>query len=94
MKVKQLLEEYNLDIDDLRWHLCTELSQRLLSHGKKPDELTRLIWAGTLEEELYDMEERWLRQTQAQLDEKTLDEAHLRDRLAEMEISRRRRKGY
>ncbi len=94
MNVKQLLEEYNLDIDDLRWHLAGELAERLLSHIRKPDELTRFIWSGALSDALYDMEESWIRQTQTQLDEKTLDEAHLRDRLSEMEISRRRRKGY
>ena len=94
MNVKALLKEYNLEIDDVRWYLSEVMSQRLSSMQQKPEDLIRFIWSGEMSDELYDMEERYLQTMQDQLDEKTLDEAHLRDTLSEMESSRRRRQGY
>lgn len=94
MTVKELLEEYNLEIDDVRWYLSEVLTERLLSMQNSPQEITKMIWSGALSDELYDMEERYLRTLQDQLNEKTLDENHLRDTLSEMEMIRRRRHGY
>ncbi|MDC7233730.1 MAG: hypothetical protein PQJ58_10895 [Spirochaetales bacterium] len=94
MNVKSLLEEYSLEIDDVRWYLSQVLTERLGSLQNNPDELARFIWSGALSDELYDMEERYLKTLQDQLDEKTLDENHLRDTLSEMESYRRRRLGF
>lgn len=94
MNVKALLKEYNLEIDDVRWYLSEVMCQRLSSMQENPDEITRFIWSGEMSDELYNMEESFLQTLQDQLDEKTLDEAHLRDTLSEMEASRRRRQGF
>lgn len=94
MNIKSLLEEYSLEIDDVRWYLCQILTERLTSLQNNPDELTKFIWTGELADELYDMEEKYLKTLQDQIDETTLDESHLRDILSEMETSRRLRFGY
>lgn len=94
MNVKILLEEYSLEIDDVRWYLSQVLTERLNALYHNPDELQRFIWSGELSDELYDMEEKYLKTLQDQIDEDTLDESHLRDILSEMDIARRKRFGY
>jgi hypothetical protein len=94
MNVKSLLDEYSLEIDDVRWHLSLVHTEKLSAMHHTPDEITKLIWSGELGDELYNMEEKYLKTLQDQIDEKTLDESHLRDILSEMEIARRRRFGY
>jgi len=94
MDIKSLLNEYSLEIDDVRWYLSLVLTERMLSMAEKPDELTKFIWSSELSDELYNMEERFLKTMQDQIDEKTLDESHLRDMLSEMETARRRRFGF
>ena len=93
MNVKNLLEEYSLEIDDVRWYLSRILTEGLLSMHNKPDDMARFIWSGQLSDELYDMEERFLKTLQDQTDENTLDESHLRDVLSAMETARRGRLG-
>ncbi len=94
MNIKLLLEEYNLELDDVRWYLSEVMTQRISSMYHSPEELIRFIWSGELSDELYNMEERYLQDLQIQIDENTLDESHLRDTLSEMEASRRRRQGF
>ena len=94
MNIRELLEEYTLEIDDVRWYLSKIMTHRVLSHSEEPDELTRYIWSGEMSDELYNMEERYLQKLQDQMDENTLDESHVRDILKEMEGERRKRMGY
>lgn len=94
MTIQKLLEEYGLEIDDVRWYLSHIMAERLLSYQENPEDLIRLIWSGTLNDDLYNMEERHLKELQDQKDEKTLDESNIRDILNEMETLRRKRHGY
>ena len=94
MNIKVLLEEYNLEIDDVRWYLSKLMTLRILSHIDDPDELTKYIWSGEMSDELYNMEEQYLQKLQDQMDENTLDESHVRDILKDMEGDRRKRLGY
>jgi len=94
LTIQKLLKEYNLEIDDVRWYLSQLMTQRLLSHNENPGELTKFIWSGELHDEIYNMEERYLKELQDHMDEKTLDESHARDTLKEMENARRNRHGY
>jgi len=94
MDIKSLLKEYSLEIDDVRWYLSLILTERMLSMAEKQNELTKFIWSSELSDELYNMEERFLKTMQDQIDEKTLDESHLRDMLSEMETARKRRFGF
>jgi len=85
------MKEFGFQIDDVRWHLCSEIAQRFLALRDHPDELTRLIWSGKVETELYDMEERYLRSLQEDLDRALTDEAHLRQLFQEVRRSKLRR---
>jgi len=94
MSIQELLKEYGLEIDDVRWYLSRVMTERLLSYQSSPADLTKCIWSGELNDELYNMEERYLKTLQDQKDEGTLDESHIRDIMSEMEMARRRRFGY
>ena len=94
MNIQELLKEYNLEIDDVRWYLSNVMTERILSNSHNPEEITRLIWSGELNDELYNMEERYIQQLQDQKDENTLDESHIRDILNDMDSMRRKRYGY
>ena len=91
MSLKALLEEYNLEIDDVRWYLSCSLAERLLQYRERSYELIKYIWSGVLEDELYEMEERYLAQLQADYDRGYIDDAKIREILAEMVAARTRR---
>jgi len=94
MKVKKLLDEYGLEIDDVRWYLSTVQAGRLLEYGKLRDgtaQLARHIWCGGLEDELYDMEEQFLVQLQSDWERGLNDEARVREVLQEMSDLRTQR---
>ena len=56
VKIRELLQEYDLEIDDVRWYLASTQADRILSYRESKRELIRLIWSGSLEGELYDMQ--------------------------------------
>lgn len=79
MNVHSLLAEYDLDIDDVRWYLAKIQTERLLEYRERRFELIRLIWSGKLEADLYQMEERFLKELQDKLDTKQSDESEIRN---------------
>jgi hypothetical protein len=85
------MQEYDLEIDDIRWYLAAMQAQRLLSFKENKRELIRLIWSGSLEGELYDMEERFLGELQTRLDQGSRDEIQVRAVLKEIVSSREKR---
>ncbi len=91
--INAYLEEYDLTIDDVRWHLSIVQANRLLTYGESPLELARLIWSGALERELHDMEESLLRKLGDDLRTARADEEEVRLLMEEIrasKISRRR----
>jgi len=86
-----MMNELDLGIDDVRWHLASEQAERILQYRERPYELNRLIWSGTLEAELYDMEERFLRGLQDELDRGLRDPASVRTVLRKVAASRQKR---
>lgn len=92
IKIEDLTDEYGLELSDIRWYLSIEMSRRLVSYADEPNELADLIWRGSLGDELYDMEERYLRDTQDLLDRGLMDEAQIRNRLSEALRARRLRR--
>jgi hypothetical protein len=92
MRVVQLLEDYDLSIDDVRWYLSTIMAHRLLTYEERPEELGQFIWSGRLADELYNMEERYLASLQDQLDRELMDESKVRETLAEVEAAKRKRR--
>jgi len=86
-----LMQEFDLEIDDIRWYLAAIQADRLLSYRENKRELVRLIWSGSLEGELYDMEERFLAELQNRLDRGSRDEVQVRSLLREIVASREKR---
>jgi uncharacterized protein (UPF0548 family) len=91
MKIAELLEELDLSLDDIRWFLAVRQTERLLSLKDTPLEVTRLLWSGALESELYDMEERFLAEQNEALRRGRKDETAVRQLLAEVARVRARR---
>ena len=75
------MDEYDLSIDDIRWHLCCEIADSLLLLKETPEELTRLVWSGELEGRIYDLEERFLASLQDELDRGLTDETSVRSHM-------------
>ena len=91
MKIAALLEELDLSIDDIRWYLALQETDRLLQLKDRPQELTRLLWSGALEKDLYDMEERFLAELERELTRGRRDEAAVREHLRRVAAARGRR---
>jgi len=91
MKITELLEELDLSLDDIRWFLAVRQTERLLALKDSPQEITRLLWSGVLERELYDMEERFLAEQGEALARGRRDQTVVRQLLAEVARARARR---
>ncbi len=89
--IKELMTEYSIKIDDIRWLVSTQIQNSILSYKENLKELTKLIWSGKLEADLYNMEERYLEDIASQLDRGLVDEAWIREQFAEVSALRCRR---
>jgi hypothetical protein len=86
-----MMQEYDLEIDDVRWYLASQQADLLLGYRDDKRELIRLIWSGALEGSLYDMEERFLGELQSRLDGGIRDEVQVRGVLREVVSCREKR---
>lgn len=78
-------------MDDIRWYLSRESALRLLEYREKLDDLSRLIWSGRLEADLYSMEERFIAELQEKLDSRRTDESEIRKICGEIAAARSER---
>ncbi len=92
LKIADLLEEFDIELTDLRWFLSMELADRTLTYQQDPLELAELIWKGTIESDMYDMEEKFIRDSQDLIDRGLLDEARIREQLSQVIRARRLKK--
>jgi hypothetical protein len=93
MTLSSLLDEYDLSLDDIRWYLSALLTDSLLMSKDHPDEITRRIWSGALEADLYNMEELYLARLQDEYVRGTTDQQAIRDQFEKarlLKIQRRR----
>lgn len=86
------MKEYNLEIDDIRWYLSIIEAEKLLGFPRDRKELIRYIWSGELENNLYNMEERYIETIQEQMDRNITDESDIRNIFKEAEMASLRRK--
>ncbi len=93
MNIKQLMKEYCLEIDDIRWYLSIIEAENLINKSHDKDQLIRYIWSGELADNLYNMEEIYLDSLQEQIERNITDESNIRDFFAEAEIASLKRKG-
>jgi len=91
MTLPHLLDEYNLTLDDIRWYRAKLLTDSILTKRDTPAEITRRIWSGSLEAELYNMEEVYVAQLQEDLDRGITDEQANRDQLEQARLLKIRR---
>ena len=93
MEINELLKEYNLEIDDVRWYLASILAMRLLQYREDEFGLIKYIWSGALEEELYDMEEQFINELQADYNQGITDEIKVRGILKDIVDAQTKRFG-
>jgi hypothetical protein len=91
VKIQDLLAEYELEIDDVRWYLSAVTAERILALKDHRHELIRYIWSGSLGDDLYDQEERFLAGMQNNLDSGIADEVAARETMKEIIRQRTRR---
>lgn len=89
--IKDLMKEYSLEIDDIRWFVSYQQTISILSHNENPIEITKKIWSGKLEAELYNLEEKYLEDISSQLERNLVDEIWVREQFAEASELRCRR---
>ena len=91
MTVEEIVEEYGLTVDDLRYYLAYKLAEEFLTYQEDPHGLARTLWSGEAERRLYNMADRFLETEREELARNSGDESRLRERLREaLEIKRRR----
>ncbi|MCK5153387.1 MAG: hypothetical protein KAQ93_03440 [Spirochaetales bacterium] len=81
--IKFLMKEYSLEIDDIRWYVSYQKTVSILSYIDTPIDITKNIWSGKLEADLYNMEEKYLEDIGSQLERGLIDEAWIREQFAE-----------
>ena len=91
MSVEDLAREYSIELDDVRWYLSVVKAHQLLEYRDRPDELAKMIWSKTLEDDLYRFEEGFLADMQEDLDRGIIDESKVREAFLEVLALRRKR---
>lgn len=77
-----LLEHHDIELDDVRWFCCIDLAERLLQNKKTPLTLVHLLWSGSVESELYRIEEQFLEKLDEDLTEHRIDRSQVNGILA------------
>ncbi len=90
MTIEELLHEYNLADDDIRWSLSLQMAETLAIRIQDDgiESAARFFWSGEAADALYDIVERWIRDRGDGLSRGILDEGHLRDELSRMTLDR------
>jgi hypothetical protein len=91
--VNELMKEYDVSLDDIRWYLSYLMAFKFLEYKEQVHALTRYVWSGKLEKDLYNMEEIFLAGLKDDYERRLIDEGHLRGVFTEIlqEKSKRRK---
>lgn len=92
MSIESILQEYDIDIDDIRWYLSVQMAQKLLEFKENIFELTQFIWGKKLESELYNMEESYLVDLREDLKNNYIDESVVREIFGQVVKEKRKRR--
>lgn len=92
MNCEKLMEEFGLEVDDVRWFLSAGIAGRIRTLPE--NELACYIWSGKLEAELYDMADRFLNDLTGKLKNARMSEAEVRAVFREIEKIRDTRQNY
>ena len=91
MNIRNLMKEYSIEINDVRWYLANSLSYSLSEMSKDLNELTKYIESGQLESEMYNMEENYITEMQDLADRDKIDEVDIREVFNKVELLKRDR---
>lgn len=91
MFVLDMLKEYSLELDDVRWFLSCDMVNRLIHRMEDFDELSKWIWSGELEAELYNMEEKFLAGLEDEYERGLKDESYIRELYSSIRNKKRSR---
>ena len=91
-RMQALMDEYNLEIDDIRWFLSVRLTDELMNFQTKQWQLIEEIWSGRLGDKLFHLEEQFLEDTERLWDTGQTEEGKIRDLFAEARACKRRRR--
>lgn len=89
--IKELMIEYNLEIDDIRWYLSVQFSRKLLEYKEDIPGLAQFIWSKKMETELYDMEETFIKTLEQDFIQKLIDESRVREIFSEIVLEKQKR---
>lgn len=92
MKIYELMKEYKIEMDDVRWFLSLQKARDLATKALDPVDLVVYVHSKELEADLYDMEQRYLDEVQSQWDLKRFDEADVREVLYRINREKNRRR--
>ena len=91
-RMQSLMEEYSLDIDDIRWHLSVQLTEDLMAYQTRQWNLIEEIWSGRLGDRLFHLEEQFLEDAERLWNSGQSEEGKIRDLFAAVRASKRRRR--
>lgn len=91
MNIEELMKEYALETNDIRWYLSNKLAFSMLEFRNDQTGLATYIESGNLEVELYNMEERYVLELQDLEDRGKLDDVNIREIFNEIAILKRKR---
>jgi len=77
--IKNLMDEYFLQIDDVRWYLSLQVAKQLIEYKNDLPNLTDFICSKRLEIALYDMEESFLQKIENDYEKQIIDESGVRE---------------
>jgi hypothetical protein len=86
------MDEYNLELDDVRWYLSVLIAERFSTLQTEPRRLIEYVWSGQLSDDLLNLEERHLEQLEELWNSAQIDEGKVREFLRETRASKRRRR--
>ena len=89
--IKDLMQEYDIEIDDIRWYLSSEQAKSFFEYKDNIQELIHYIWSGRLESDLYHMEENYLEQLKISFENNKVDEHRLREIFNEIVLVKEKR---
>ena len=91
MTLMETFETEGIEIDDIRWYLAIQEATRLLTYTDDADSLANIIHSGKLEADWYRMEERFVEDLAAKLEQRLTDKSEIYKIIGEIEYTRSKR---
>ena len=91
MTLMKTFEAEGIEIDDIRWYLAIQEAARLLTYTNEADSLAKIIHSGKLEADWYRMEERFVEDLEAKLEQRRMDKSEIHKLICEIENARSKR---